>query len=73
MALGCQAAATSTGLAAACPREIGDRRFRLWQGVLDPRKREQRPGVSQRCRSDRTGLSSVLDQNRSATSTRSQL
>jgi hypothetical protein len=38
MALGCQAAATSTGLAAACPREIGDRRFRLWQGVLDPRK-----------------------------------
>jgi hypothetical protein len=38
MALGCQAAATSIGLAAACPREIGDRRLRLWQGVLDPRK-----------------------------------
>jgi len=34
MALGCQAAATSIGLAAACPREIGDRRLRLWQGVL---------------------------------------
>jgi hypothetical protein len=30
-ALGCQATATSTGLAAARPREISHRRFRLWQ------------------------------------------